>query len=305
MIAVLRLIRLPNLIIIAFSQALVRYCLIMPAFIAQYHNTGFFMPHLSKFDFILLVLSTVLIAAGGYIINDVFDTNIDEVNKPGKNIIGKKISETTAKKFFYFLSAAGIILGFFVAYNIEKLMMGFVNVFAVGSLWMYSSYYKKRLLIGNFIVAFLSALSLLIIGLYEPYYYMNIEFLLYYAAFAFLVSLIREIIKDAEDIDGDERAQCKTLPIIAGIKTTKGVVTSLIIITVAAIVFILTKYFYFNTVVSFWYLVSIFVIPFAALIYLVGTASEKKDFHYASVFTKLIMIAGVLSMVPFYFYFLR
>ena len=305
MLAFLKLIRLPNLIVIALSQLLVRYCLIIPAFQAQYNNTEIFPAHLNKFEFCLLVFSTILIAAAGYIINDVFDVSIDEINKPGKNIIGKKISEKSATGIFYIFSAIGILIGIYLAFKINKPVMAFVNLFVAGSLWMYSSYYKKRLLLGNIIIAILSSLSLLIIGLFEPEFYLNITYLLIYCVFAVALSLVREIIKDIEDIVGDELAQCKTIPILVGIKWTKFILITLIVFTAVLIGRILFVYFYDNTVISYWNLLAIFEIPFVALAYLVVTAQEKKDYHFASLFTKIMMVLGIFTLFPFYYFFLR
>ncbi|MCX6292029.1 MAG: geranylgeranylglycerol-phosphate geranylgeranyltransferase [Bacteroidetes bacterium] len=305
MFAYTRLVRLPNLLIIAVSQALVRYCLVIPAFQTEYNNTGIFPSHLGKIEFVLLVLSTVLIAAAGNIINDVFDVHMDEINKPGKNVIGKMISVGAAKMLFYIFSAAGVIIGFYLSLKIDKPVMGCIPLFAAGSLWMYASYYKKRFLIGNFIVALLSSLSLLLVGLYEPAFYPNLEYLLVYVVFALALSLIREIIKDMEDVDGDERAQCKSLPIIAGIKTTKYILVFLIIVTATLMAYILSKYFYGNKVINFWNLLAIFEIPLVALSYLVVSAEEKKDYHFASTFVKIIMVLGIFSLLPFYYYFLR
>jgi 4-hydroxybenzoate polyprenyltransferase len=287
------------------SQALVRYCLIIPAYQTAYNNTEIFPAHLTKIDFLLLAFSTLLIAAAGNIINDVFDVRSDEINKPGKNIIGKKVSAENGKRLFFSFSAAGILIGFYLAFKIEKPVMGFINVFAAGSLWMYSSYYKKRMLIGNIIISLLSALALLIVGLYEPEFYPNITYLLIYSGFAFSVTIIREIIKDMEDIDGDERTQCKTLPVVAGIRWSKAVTLFLITLTSVALIYIFVVFFYTNRVISFWNLIAMFIIPFTALAYLVITADEKKDFHFASTFTKIIMVLGVFSLFPFYYFFLR
>ncbi len=305
MFSFLRLIRFPNLALIAISQVLVRYCLIIPAYKTAFNYTGIHPTHLTKIDFILLALSTLLIATAGNIINDVFDVRADEINKPGKNSIGKLISAETGKKLYYIFCFIGIVTGLYLAFKIEKPVMGFINVFAAGSLWMYSSYYKKRLLIGNVIIGLLSALALLTVGLFEPEFYANITYLLIYSGFAFALTLIREIIKDMEDLDGDERTQCKTLPVMVGIKKSKTVVLFLIALTAIIIGYILITYFYENKVISFWNLVAMFEIPFLALAYLVISASEKKDFHFASTFTKIIMMLGVFSLFPFYYFFLR
>lgn len=301
----LRLIRLPNLIIIALSQILIRYCLIIPAFVASYFATNSFPSHLSAFHFSLLVTSTILIAAAGYIINDYFDVHIDEINKPGMNIIGKDVSERNAKRLFYALSAIGILIGFYLAVKIDKPVMGLIHVFTAVSLWMYSSHFKRRLFSGNIIISFLCALSLLVVGLFEPEFYGNFNFIMWFAVPAFLLSFVRELIKDIEDIDGDELSQCKTAPIVLGIKTTKFIVAILILLTMTYLSNIIFKNFFTNKVIGFWYLELIFLIPLFGLLYLVVTAEEKKDYHYASLFTKILMLAGVLSLLPFWYYFLK
>jgi 4-hydroxybenzoate polyprenyltransferase len=279
--------------------------IILPAFKAEYYITGEFPKHLSRIDFTLLVISTLMIAAAGYIINDFFDRSIDEVNKPGKNIIDKKVRGKSAKRIFYVLSLIGIAIGFYLAWRISKPVMGFIHIFSAISLWMYSSYYKRRLFIGNVIVSLLCFLSIVIVALFEPSFYANINFIFWFAIPAFLLSMTREMIKDIEDLDGDKLAQCKTAPIILGIRKTKMVIQFIIILTTAYILYILYKNFYTNVVLNFWYLSCLFMIPLAALSYMVFNSSEKKDFYYSSLFTKMIMLCGVLSIIPFWYYFLK
>ena len=305
MLNYLRLARIPNLLIIMLSQILVRFCLILPAFKTEYFITGIFPNYLSDFNFSLLITSTILITVAGYIINDYFDIHIDEINKPGKNIVGKSISKKHAKNLYYGMSVIGIILGFYVAIQISKPAMGLLPLFSAVSLWMYSSFYKRRLFSGNIIVSILCALSILIIGLYEPEFYKNFIYLIWFAVPAFILTFIRELIKDIEDIDGDELSQCKTVPIVFGIKKTKIIVIVLIAALASYILFILYTYFYSNTVLNFWYLTGLFLIPLFALIYLVKSASEKKDYYYASLFSKIIMLGGVFSIFFFWYYFLK
>jgi len=290
---------------IILTQYLVRYCIILPAFETESLITGEYPTHLNDLNFLLLVLSTVLIAAGGYIINDVYDVETDAINKPGKNIVGSLISSRTATIVFLSLSLSGIVIGFYIAWLSGILIMAGIQIFTAISLWMYASYYKRRFLSGNMLISFLTALSILITGLYEPEFYRNFSYLLIYAIPAFGITLVREVIKDMEDLDGDERTQCKTIPVRLGLKKTKGVVQLLILINVILIFCILYKYFYGNIVINFWMLVAMFVIPFAALSYLVKNAQEKSDYYYAGVYTKFIMLAGILTMIPFYYYFLR
>jgi 4-hydroxybenzoate polyprenyltransferase len=305
MFSKLRTFRPINLFIIALIFFLVRYCIIMPAFITEYHNTGTFPLHMTKLEFSVLLFATLMIAAGGYVINDVFDIHIDAINKPGKNIVGREFSFESARLTAIILFTIGSIIGIALSFKLHTTAMGLLLPFSAVSLFMYSSHFKRRLLIGNIIIALLSALSVLITALFEPHFYPNIQFVLIYAVFAFFISLIREIIKDAEDIDGDEMAQCKTFPILYGITKTKVLLSLLITFNLAVICYFLTVYFYSNTVISFWYLVGIFAIPFVALGYLVNSSETKKDFHYASVFAKFVMIYGLFTMVPFYWYFLK
>ena len=305
MLKYLSLVRIPNLLIIMLSQILVRYCLILPAFKTEYFITGIFPNYLSDFNFSLLVISTLLITAAGYIINDYFDIHIDEINKPGKNLVGKSISKTFAKNIFYSMSALGIILGFYVAIQISKPAMGLLPLFSTVSLWMYSSFYKRRLFSGNIIISILCALSILIVGLFEPEFYKNFIYLIWFTVPAFILTFIRELIKDIEDIDGDELSQCKTAPIVLGIKKTKIIVLALITALAFYISFILYNYFYSNTVLNFWYLTGLFLIPLIALIYLIKSASEKKDYYFASLYSKIIMLGGVFSIFFFWFYFLK
>ncbi len=301
----LALIRWPNLLMIAITQFLVRYCLIMPAFIVEYKVLNVFPEHLDKLEFLLLVTSTLLIAAGGYIINDIQDTSIDLDNKPGKNKINNGISEDFALKLYYVLTATGVVCGFATALMIEKISLGFVPLFAAVSLYMYSTFYKKRFLSGNFMIAILSALSVMLVGLFEPAFYKSFIYLLWYGVFAFEISLIREIIKDIEDQDGDEKAQSKSLPILYGIKKTKLVIYGLVIFLIASIMHVLYYDFYNNPVISFWILTGIFILPLIILFYSVYISKEKKDFHFASLIAKGYMMLGIFSLLGFWYYFLR
>jgi 4-hydroxybenzoate polyprenyltransferase len=318
--AFLKTIRPLNLFIIALSQSLVRYCIILPAYNAEYLSTKLFPEHLSKIEFGLLVFATLLIAAGGNIINDVYDVQIDEVNKPGKNLIGKEISARRAASAAYLFFFLGSVIGVSLGVKNNLFGISLLFPFSAATLYMYSSYYKKKLLIGNILVALLSAFTILIAGLFETHYFSKISIwlrgnesmqwisgaaiILLYSLFAFLLSLIREVIKDAEDINGDKFAQCKTFPIVFGIKKTKIFISSLIILTLGIMGYFLQYFFSNSTEVNVYYLLLTFAIPFLALLYLIINASEEKDFYYASLFTKMIMLLGVLSMIPFYYFFM-
>jgi 4-hydroxybenzoate polyprenyltransferase len=318
--AILKTIRPLNLFIIALAQFLVRYCIIMPAYEAEYLSTKVFPEHLSSLEFALLVFATVVIAAGGNIINDVYDVEIDAVNRPGRNLIGTEIQEKKAVSVSYLLFFLGAFIGVSLGMINNLFAISLLFPFSAVTLYMYSIYYKKRLLIGNILIALLSGLAILITGLFEPHYFSGISIwlrgsesmnwisgatiILVYSLFAFLLSLIREVIKDAEDIEGDKRVQCKTFPILFGIKATKILIGFLVVTTVSIISYLLYVFFQRNTEVNAYYLIATFAIPFLALLYLIYHAEEKKDYFYASQFTKILMLAGVLSMFLFYYFFL-
>jgi 4-hydroxybenzoate polyprenyltransferase len=300
----------------------------MPAYRAEFASTHIFPDHLLRIPFLLLVFATVIIAAGGNIINDVFDVSIDETNKPGKNLVGKKISEKTALNVAYLFFIPGSIVGISLGIMYNMTAIGFLFPFSAATLYMYSASFKRKLLIGNILIAFLAALTILIVGIFEPHYFVSTsiwlrgtmltgdvsmdslylagwKIILFYSLFAFLISLVRELIKDAEDLDGDERAQRKTFPVRFGIRNTKILISILIITTCLLLSYLLYENLSGNSSVNILYLIIMVSIPFAALLYLVITASEKKDFYYASMFSKIIMLCGILSMIPFYYYFLR
>ena len=136
-------------------------------------------------------------------------------------------------------------------------------------------------------------------------FYPNILYLLIYGAFAFLLSFAREVIKDVEDIDGDERMQCKTFPIRYGINASKALISIVLAVTAAALGVLLYYLFHESTVVSWWNLLLMFDVPLAGLIYLVISAGERGDFHFASIYLKAYFLMGILSMFPFWYYFLR
>lgn len=305
MLLYLRLIRLPNLLLIALTMFLVRYFMILPAFQFEYVITGEFPPHMDRLHFLLLTGATLCIAAGGYIINDVFDVTADHYNRPGKNCFENKISPASGKKAFYGLSFIGSIIGAWLGFSTGKPALAFLHFFTAVSLWMYSSYYKRRMLSGNFLIAILSFLMVMLPGLFEPAYYPNIIYLTFYAIFSFFISLIREIIKDMEDMHGDEQMDCKTLPIRYGIRRAKTATLFLLITMMGLLSAIIYYYFHESTVISWWNLLLIFILPLIGLSYLTGSAEEKSDFHNASIFTKVYMTMGIISIFPFWYYFLR
>jgi 4-hydroxybenzoate polyprenyltransferase len=299
----------PNLLIIAFTMYLVRYCLFIE--FVQIDGSVHVKPidfALSGFEFFLLVFSTLLIAAAGNIINDYFDTKIDIINKPERIVIGKKISRRIAMLLHISLSTFAVLVGFYLAYRLGKFKVALINPAVVGLLWFYSTTYKRTFLIGNIIIAFLSAMVPLIVGLFEPKILEGKDFMkgifgfvLGYSLFALIVSLIREIIKDMEDIEGDRWVNCKTLPIVMGINLTKTVVIVLSLTTMIMLGRIQFLQYMSNDKISFWYFLFALQLPFMVMIFIVIRARKKSEYHLASMVNKGIMFLGVLSMLVFYY----
>ena len=306
----LQLIRLPNLVFLALIQFLMWQVVLMPIL----QTFGFDISE-DYTNIILLITATVLIAAGGYVLNDYFDVKIDAVNKPSKQVIGKTVSRRSAMLFYQLLTIIGVVSGLILSYLTRSFTLAFIFVVIPGLLWFYSSNYKRQFLIGNLVVAFTSALSILVVGLMElavlQKMYGNLIFetgiprLFYswtggFSIFAFLCTWIREIIKDMEDEKGDREMECRTMPIKWGIKNTKLFVCLLIVVAIAGLLLAdsLTP---FKGSLTIRYILFGIIIPFCILVYLLFKAKTPEDYHQASTLSKVIMVIGVLYSFVFYF----
>jgi len=269
--SLLKLTRFGNLIIIALTQ---------------YFTAGFLiaMHTLNDFALLLLSLSTVSIAAGGYIINDYYDVKIDYINKPERVVIGKKITRRYAILFHIMLSSIGILLGYYLSWKIAA-----VNIVSVFLLWLYSNNLKRLPFVGNFTVAFLTGLAVFVVDIF---YQTQNSLVVIYALFAFFMTLVREIIKDVEDLKGDNSFGCKTLPIVWGIRKTK-IFINVIVVIFMAIVIVLNQFY---KALPFKYHMVFLFLPLLWLSYRLVRADMKKDFTRLSTFCKVIMMLGILSM---------
>ena len=237
--------------------------------------------------FPVLVFSTVLIAAGGYIINDYFDVKIDRINKPHRVWIGKTISRRTALLIHQLFSVSGVLMAFYIGW-----VPGLIHTVSVWLLWFYASGFKKKPFIGNFVVALLTALVIAEIALvYTP----ENRLIYMYAVFAFFINLIREIIKDMEDIRGDELHGARTLPILYGIHKTKRILYALMA------VFLLSMFFFMYKVEDFKIRVfsGILLVLWSILLCLIIRADRKAHFSQLSTLCKWTILIGMLSLPLF------
>jgi 4-hydroxybenzoate polyprenyltransferase len=310
-LAFFRLVRSLNLLFIVITQFLFQYCIVVPA----YHQYGL-TPKLTLPLFIILVLASVSIAAGGYVINDYFDLNIDRVNKPEKLVVEKLIRRRFAIFWHMALSVAGILLSFYVGWKINNLLVGFANICCVTLLWFYSTSFKKKLLIGNVIISLLTAWVVLVLYFVEiprfAFQELNgtmvttmsrvFKLAVLYAGFAFIISLIREVIKDIEDLPGDSKYGCRTMPIVWGINVSKVFIATWLIVLISVLcivqVYVIPFRWWWLTV----YCVLLIILPLLYIFRKLFTAMSNADFHRLSNWVKFSMLTGILSMIFFKIY---
>lgn len=266
---------------------------------------------LSFIDFLALVFATVCITAGGYVINDYFDIRTDLVNK-GEVIVGTRVPRRRAMMWHNILSALGVIAGFWVSYRSGYFWMGIFFLLVSGLLYFYSVTYKKQLLIGNIIVAFLTALVPLLVVVYELMAVCNhygcdlisfsaVDHVFYWVAgfsvFAFLTTLAREIVKDIEDFEGDSSFGSRSLPVVAGIKTSKLVASLVLALTI--ILMILMWALFIEDIISLLYILLAIVLPMVFSIILLIKGASAEHFNTVSTIIKLGMLTGILYTILF------
>lgn len=270
--------------------------------------------HLYPQAFWLLVLSSVLIAAAGYIINDYFDLNIDQVNKPESIVVQKFIRRRSAIIWHMSFSFAGVLLAFYIGFKIGNWILGFANLVCVLLLWVYSTTFKRKLLIGNIIISLLTAWVVLVLyfcelsvlQLRDHEYRRQIttvfKLAVLYGGYAFIISLIREVVKDIEDREGDARYGCRTMPIVWGIDASKGFIAIWLIILVITIgiviIYAIMKGWWMGSAYS-----SLFILfPLLKISWSLYKAKEITDYHRLSRQIKMVMLSGILSMIFFKWY---
>ena len=274
--SLLKISRPVNLAILGFAQ------LMTALFLVETTRQG--LPVYQDIHLYLIIFSTMVIAAAGYMINDYYDVKIDYINKPDEVIIGRGMKRRVAIFFHLVLNFLGIGVGLIVSPRVAV-----INFIAAFLLWLYSNSLKRQPFIGNFTVALLTGASIWLIG----YYYQKAELLvLTYAIFAFFLNLIREIIKDIEDRNGDRRHGCRTLPIVLGFRNTKRIIFLIAFIFVISILVVTFK---INNILLFYYF-GILSILFIIFMYKIYVADRKAHFSQLSILSKLLMMAGIISM---------
>jgi 4-hydroxybenzoate polyprenyltransferase len=270
--AFLRLTRFWNLVIIGLAQYFAAYFLIGKNTIADWRLS-------------ILSTSTMVIAAAGYIINDYYDVKIDLINKPGRVVVGKRITRRYAILLHTILSFTGIGLGLLLSWRIAA-----INFLSAFLLWLYSNQLKRQPFIGNLVVAALTGLSILLL---DVLFKTGNTLIVIYSLFAFFMTLVREVVKDMEDLKGDNTFGCKTLPIVWGIRKTK---VFLYVLLVFFSIGVLILNHVYSRLPLFYFLICLFA-PLSWLVVRLVRADTVKEFYQLSQLCKIIMLLGIVSMV--------
>ncbi len=296
-----------NLLFILLTQVLFQYAIVTPMF-----RSNIYSPALSAKYFCLLALSSMLIAAAGYIINDYFDLNIDRINKPEKIVVEKVIKRRWAIIWHWALSFTGVILGFYVGWKTGVIWLGFANTGCVAALWFYSTTFKKKLLSGNIIISLLTAWVVMVVGFVthyrmavnpEQYGYLYgsklLRFTFLYAGFAFIICLVREVVKDIEDMPGDAKYGCHTMPIVWGVQVSKVFAGTWLAVLTASLLIVFAYVLTFYWLLAAAYCFVLIIIPLTNILRRLYRAKTNRDYHLLSGWIKFVMLTGILSMIFF------
>lgn len=302
---IFRLIRLPNLFFIGLTQGLLQVCIYQPIFKGD-------IPVYDAIQFYSLMAASLFIAAGGYIINDYFDVAIDEINRPSRLVVGKIISRRGAMGLHFLCSGCGMI---FTYYSVRSLAYYLIplNLSVILLLWIYSAHLKKSFLVGNLLISLLVAWSIFIFFLAkaDPLVVVKGEAikqaLFYqlcslYAGFAFLSTMARELMKDIEDREGDQRHGCRTLPIVWGIPVARFITLFWLVLILVLLLVVLVYLLQLKMTIALLYVFFLLIIPLLSMINNTARAKNEQDFGVLSTRMKWFLFAGIFSMIFFYYY---
>ena len=305
--AYLKLIRLPILLLIAAIQYSVRYFIIEP----MLRVNGFELI-MTEVEFGYLVLATVLIAAGGYAINDYFDAKIDRVNKPKTVVLDRLVPRRVAMLLHIVLTSLGFLLAAYMSYMVGYWKLISLFLFAVFALWFYSTNLKHQLLIGNITIAVMAGFVPLIVGLYEipmqnaahpesieelGFSVFNVQayWIMGYAAVFAVLTLAREISKDIIDLRGDRLYGSNTVPIAWGIRSSK-----LLLLAIYFLVLIGISYMYVAVLSQHaWYLTALYFAVVGGLLIqpiIIYMAKTKRQFMYSVAINNGLTLLVLASM---------
>lgn len=294
MLPFLKLIKLDNLLIIAFAQLCIKYGLFEPFGVAI---------TLSNFGIALLVIATISIAAAGNIIIAIYDNE-------DKNLLYKNINEKSANRLFILLNAIGVLIGFYLANIIGRPGFAALFILVSGIFYMYASYLKEIVFVKNLVIGLLAALSLIVVGVFDLLPAITeknresqtviFSIILDYSVFAFTIITLREIVKDCLKIDRDHNLGLRTVPIVLGKERTIKLIGIAALIPIASVVYYIYSYLFANTQA----VVFVLVLLVAPLIYFMirsFTLESNKHIAILKLLLKIILIVASLSLLFYQF----
>lgn len=292
----LRLMRWPNVLITIVAQLVVYYAILRPSNL---------LLAMEAWQLGLLVASTALLTASGNVINDIYDVPIDKVNKPEQLIVGKLLSEKAAFKFYMTLTVLAVVLGFIVANSVDKPILSSVFIIVSFALYSYASTLKSMLIIGNIIISLLVGLALLIVGIFELYPIAEMhtqqqmaavmQIVLYFSLGAFTINLLREWIKDCEDVNGDRIGGRNTIALALGRQRAARTISISILSLVIAMGYLAVDFFVAHEV-ALYYWIFLLMAPLSIVAIQLWNADSAAKFHKLSTMMKVVMLLGILFM---------
>lgn len=310
--AFLKLIRLENILFVIATQLLMSYAVIHP--ILAIYNVESCLPIWVQ---LAMVLGTAFITMGGYIINDYFDVKIDEINHPQKVLIGKAILRKKALMWHQLFTALGVFCGLLVAWQVWSLTVAMVFIFIPGLLWFYSTTYKRQFLVGNLIVAIITASVSMVVAIIENDFLVSrlgqemlhngivkevYRWVGIFSLFAFGTNLLREIVKDMQDEKGDRELECRTLPIVLGQKWTKTVVVLITSLVILSVIYVVQTFLSIPETANIkYYLYYVIVGPLVFFAFTVIKAKDETDYKTSQRIMKGIMLLGLVFPILFAF----
>lgn len=294
--AVLKLIRWPNLLIIGFCQVLIKLLLFDSFAVAQ---------NLNSIQFTLLVLATLAIAAGGNIINDIQDVAIDAINVPNRVIVGKTVSEKAAYSLYVAFTTIGVVAGFVLCNLVGRPNFAVLFVGIAALLYFYAISLKQLFVVSNIVVGVIVSISLLIVPFFDflPADQSTLSELqkhvfaivLHYAVFAFVLTLLRELVKDILDVDGDHSNGVRSIPVVIGRDRSRNLALAFGIFILASVLYYCYVYF-LDTPVLLAYFFAAIAAPLLLFCLKAYQAESKNDYNFLSFLLKIIMALGIASM---------
>ena len=312
----LRLIRWKNILVIALTMMAMRLLIIFPVF--KVYGIEVMFP---DWGFYMLMLATMLIAAGGYVINDYFDVHIDSVNRSRKMIIGVSVPRRKAIAMHLWLSIFGLGCGVAATVATHRFWYIFIFIGAFVLLWIYSRDLKKIAFWGNLLIAMLSGIVPLLVAMTEYFavadsisYWdichinavkMAMQVIIFFSIFAFLFTFMREIVKDCEDIEGDKLHGVRSIPVKIGLVKTNIIVGVLATISAVLVGFFWygylsqTRFFMYESA-AYAYLGLLVILP-TVLVVGIPTmfGTSKRKYSFVSAALKVIMVIGIAFSIVF------